>query len=145
GEAPDWDAHLARFPQYTAELASLRKADQILDDADERPAVALAPGSRFDGYELLEEVGRGGMGVVYKARQFALDRVVALKVIRLGGEAGEGERRRFESEARAIARLHHPNIIQIYEVGGAGGVPFLALEFVAGESLAYGLVGTPWP
>jgi serine/threonine protein kinase len=145
GEAPDWDAHLARFPHYAATLASFRKADQILDHADKRPGVTLAPGLRLDGYELLEEVGRGGMGVVYKARHTALDRVVALKVIRLDGECSGPQRRRFEGEARAIARLHHPNIIQIYEVGEADGEPFLSLEFVDGQSLARALGGTPWP
>lgn len=145
GEAPDWDAHVARFRQYASDLVLLRKADQILDHTENRPAVSLASGSRFNGYELLEEVGRGGMGVVFKARQLALDRVVALKVIRLGGDAGEQERRRFESEARAIARLQHPNIIQIYEVGEADGEPFLSLEYVAGASLARALAGTPWP
>jgi tetratricopeptide (TPR) repeat protein len=145
GEAPDWDAHRAQFPQYAAALALLRKAEQILDHADDRPGVTHACGARFDGYELMEEVGRGGMGVVYKARQTALDRVVALKVIRLGGESGEPERRRFEGEARAIGRLHHPNIIQIYDVGEADGEPFLSLEFVDGESLARALGGLPWP
>jgi serine/threonine protein kinase len=145
GEAPDWDAHLAQFPQHAATLALLRKAGQILDHADDRPGVAYACGSRFDGYELLEEVGRGGMGVVYRARQTSLDRVVALKVIRLGAESSEPQRRRFEAEARAIARLHHPNIIQIYEVGASDGEPFLSLEFVDGESLARALGDTPWP
>jgi serine/threonine protein kinase len=145
GEAPDWGTHLARFPQYAPALVLLRKADELLDHTDDWPAASPGRGSRLGGYELLEEVGRGGMGVVYKARQLALDRIVALKVIRLGGESGGPERRRFEGEARAFARLHHPNIIQIFEVGEADGEPFLSLEFVDGESLARALGGTPWP
>src|SRR5262249_18215928 len=122
-----------------------RKADEILDHTDDRPAASLGRGARFNGYELLEEVGCGGMGVVYKARQLALDRIVALKGIRLGGESGGPESRRFEGAGRAFPRLHPPNITQIYEVGEVDGEPFLSLEFVDGKSLARALGGTPWP
>jgi serine/threonine protein kinase len=75
------------------------------------------------------------MGVVFKARQRSLDRIVALKMIRAGEGPGGGEWKRLDSEARAVARLQHPNIVQIYEVGQADGQPFLALEFVEGQSL----------
>src|SRR5688572_7079218 len=68
------------------------------------------------GYELLGELGRGGMGVVYRARHVALSRLVALKLIATGQHAGPGERRRFKTEAEAAARLSHPNIVQVYEV-----------------------------
>jgi tRNA A-37 threonylcarbamoyl transferase component Bud32 len=97
------------------------------------------------GYEILGELGRGGMGVVYKARHLKLDRLVALKMILAGGHAGAGDLARFQTEAHAIARLQHPNIVQVYEVGEHEGKPFLALEFCAGGSLAQKLNGTPLP
>jgi serine/threonine-protein kinase len=96
-------------------------------------------------YEILSVLGRGGMGVVYEARQHELDRVVALKVIRAGDHAGPDERARFRQEGLAAARLQHPNIVQVFDVGEHAGTPFLALEFVPGGSLAHRLAGRPLP
>jgi hypothetical protein len=103
------------------------------------------PAEGVRGYELLRELGRGGMGVVYKARDTRLNRVVALKMIRAGGHADDGQRQRFRVEAEAVAGLQHPNIVQIYEVGEANGQPFFTLEFVPGGSLAARLDGIPFP
>src|SRR6266545_704976 len=96
------------------------------------------------GYEIIHEVGRGGMGVVYKARQVSLNRLVALKMILSGAHAGPTERERFKREAESVAALQHAHIVQIFDIGEANGHPYLALEFVDGGSLAMNLTGEPW-
>lgn len=98
------------------------------------------------GYEILEEMGRGGMGVVYKARQISLNRLVALKMIRDSALASPEQLNRFRTEAAAVARLDHPNIVQIHDLREHAGLPYFALEFVPGGTLAERLrQGRPSP
>ncbi len=98
---------------------------------------------RFGDYELIEEIERGGMGVVYRAQQVSLDRPVALKVIKSGQLAGVQEIRRFRVEAEAAANLHHPGIVPVYEVGEIEGFHYYTMQFVCGQSLATRLVAGP--
>jgi hypothetical protein len=106
---------------------------------------ANCPLPRMPGYQILERLGSGGMGVVYKARQINLDRLVAIKFILSGVHAGPNERKRFHDEAQVVARLEHPNIVPVYEVGEAEGWPYITLQYVEGGSLAQQLNGLPQP
>jgi tetratricopeptide (TPR) repeat protein len=126
----------AADPDATGPEAARPEADEGEDSI--APRLPSVP-----GYEVLAELGRGGMGVVYQARQVALKRLVALKMVLAGGFASREQLDRFQKEAEVLARLHHPHIVQIHEVGAVGGAPFFALEFVEGGSLARYLGGTP--
>jgi serine/threonine-protein kinase len=99
----------------------------------------------FGEYELVEQIARGGMGVVYKARQVKLDRLVALKMILLGDQAAPEDHLRFLAEARAVAAIRHPGIVQLYEIAEHDGLPWFAMEFHEGGSLARKVNGTPLP
>src|SRR5207237_2228727 len=109
------------------------------------PRAAAPERAAIPGYEILSELGRGGMGVVYRARQIGLKRTVALKMILAGSHAGPEELGRFKAEAEAVARLQHPNIVQVFEVGEHAGLPYLALEFVDGGTLREATAGSPQP
>ena len=123
--------------------------DPTLDRAFE-PADAAPPRGRgptrwpvVPGFEILEELGRGGMGVVYQARQINLNRLVALKMVLAGVHAGPVALARFHKEAQAVASLQHPDIVRIHDVGQADGLPYLCLEFIDGGSLADQIDGRP--
>src|SRR5262249_49537520 len=114
------------------------------DPADTHPASPPQADElpRVPGYEILGILGQGGMGVVYKARQEKLNRVVALKLVRAPARETAA---RFRTEAETAARLSHPNIVPVFECGDSGSGPFVALEYVEGGSLAQQVNGTPLP
>jgi predicted Ser/Thr protein kinase len=103
------------------------------------------PRINLEGYEVLGELGRGGMGVVYRALDTRLKRVVALKMVLAGVHADPEDLKRFQLEAEAVAQLQHPNIVQIHDVGEHEGRPFFSLEFVEGGELASKIAGEPQP
>ena len=114
-------------------------------DADtiEWNSVSVRP--MIPGYEVLREIGRGGMGVVYKARDLRLNRIVALKMILSGPYSSADQQARFRTETQAVAQLQHPNIVQIYEVGSFDGAPYCAFEFMEGGGLARKVNRNPQP
>ena len=114
-----------RFPEHRAALED--QLSSLIGGAGRFPEVP--------GYEILAELGRGGMGVVYEARQRALGRLVALKLVLDGGALGSEEASRLRVEAQAIAGLQHPNVVRLYEVGAHAGCSYLALEYVQGVNL----------
>ena len=126
-----------------ASPARLRALLGAVDESSVSPAAKPLP--KVPGYQILEPLGEGGMALVWKARQIRLDRVVALKMIRDGGYARADTLARFRTEAEAIARLQHPNIVQVFEVGEHDGRPFLAMEFCPGGGLDRKLAGTALP
>jgi serine/threonine-protein kinase len=140
GEAVEdvsFDECLRQFPQCAAALRRLHLADVVLEQALFPPRPPAPPsGRRVGDYELLDEIARGGMGVVYRARQVSLGRVVALKMILGGGLASDADGLRLRNEAEAAARLQHPGIVAIHEVGERDGQPYFSMDYVEGPTLA---------
>ncbi|HEV3144334.1 MAG TPA: serine/threonine-protein kinase, partial [Gemmataceae bacterium] len=138
-------------PDFSNTLSAILVPTSAADKADPFPtlpqqeASTELPRPTVPGFDIDRELGRGGMGVVYLARQIELNRPVALKMILAGAHASPQDRDRFRIEAQAAAQLQHPNIVQIYEIGEADGHPYLALEYVPGSGLDERLTGTPWP
>jgi serine/threonine-protein kinase len=144
------DEYRERFPHFGAAVAE-QVARATIVDSGAATMTLRGPARQYRaalpevaGYELLGELGRGGMGVVYKAREVRLNRVVALKMILAGDHAAPDAAARFRVEAEAVARLHHPQIVQIYAFGDQDGRPYFAMEYVAGGSLTDRLDGSPW-
>jgi WD40 repeat protein/tRNA A-37 threonylcarbamoyl transferase component Bud32 len=157
GESPKLDEFLWRFPRFAERLR--RQLSLHLALADEKASLETEPRAglqnagddasasfpKLPGYDVLGELGRGGMSAVYRARQAGLNRIVAVKVIQARVYADVTVAARFRDEAEAAARLRHPNIVHVYEVGEHEGQGFLVMEYVAGGSLAQNLAGTPQP
>lgn len=132
-------------PEVILRLKEWAAPGPELSTESARPGTEVRPLPRVAGYEILELLGHGGMGVVYKARQIALNRTVALKMILGGAFASKKSLLRFRAEAEAVARLQHPNIIQIHEIGEAEGLSYLCLEYVEGGTLASKFAGAVIP
>ncbi|MBL8799219.1 MAG: protein kinase [Planctomycetia bacterium] len=147
-EQPTVDAPPAVLPR-SGTPSDMPTVDTPVVPAPPPPATGRKPRpaqpSAVAGYEVVSTLGRGGMGVVYKAWQVKLKRMVALKMILAGAHASADQLGRFRGEAEAVARLQHPGIVQIYEIGEENGQPFFSLEFVAGGPLDKKLGGNPQP
>ena len=133
----------ARWAPVVSDDASITRRHP--DSGDRESAGSLEAGTVFDNYELLEELGRGGMGVVYKAREFGLNRIVALKMILSGEFAGPSLIQRFRTEAATAALFEHPGIVPIYRIGVACGQQFYTMGFVEGQSLSQRVAAGPLP
>jgi len=152
GEAPDQGQFIARYPDFQRELLEFfadlgmfqhsGHSDRedpaleptIIDNTSQRKNPDAGDVEQYFGaYEILEELGRGGMGVVYRAHQLSPDRIVALKMLRVGRFATEIDVQRFAAEVDAIAKLEHPNIVSIYEIGSHHGEHFFTVQLVQGS------------
>lgn len=126
-------------PPDDATASTVAWGDETLDSVAKlvstNPSLASRGMPQIPGYEITDEIGRGGMGVVYKARHLSLNRVVALKTIRSASLANEQQLARFKTEAEALAQIQHPHIVQVFEIGEIDDTPFLTMEFVAGSTL----------
>ena len=174
GNAPNQQEFVERHPEFADELAEFFAGRQQVDELAAPIQEAMQPGDSdqaiafgdptvgtekdtgdgaavetrvryFGDYELLEQIARGGMGVVYKAQQVSLKRIVALKMILAGQLASVEDVQRFHTEAEAAANLDHPGIVPIYEVGEHDGQHYFSMGYVDGQSLAARLSDGPWP
>jgi serine/threonine-protein kinase len=137
GEGPSVEDYAARHPDLAGPIREIFPTLLVLQGnraAPTQPVDSLP--AALGGYEIVREVGRGGMGVVYEARQTALNRVVALKMVLHAGHAGGDDLRRFAAEAEVVASLDHPHIVALYEVGTCDGHPYYTMKLIEGGNLA---------
>jgi len=134
GEPVSKDDLIAKHPQYAAQLEACLAGLEFLQGVEK--ASVAGPLQRLGDFQILREVGRGGMGAVFEATQISLGRRVALKVLKFGGVSDPDAVERFQREAETIAKLHHTNIVPIFAVGCERGVNYYAMQFIEGESLA---------
>ncbi len=161
GETPLLSEYLTRFAAFAEQLRPLFEVHHALRP---EPTCRTPPptGGGLDakgfhvnltpaawpvvpGYQILGILGEGGMGVVYRARHTNLNRVVALKTLRNGHKSGAAHRTRFRAEAQVVARLQHPNIVQVFEIGADDELPYFAMEYVEGSTLTARIAGNPQP
>ncbi len=144
GERPALEEYIDRYPKLAEEIrelfAAMVKVEQVDErriepESDERAPGPIKSLQQIGDYRILGEIGRGGMGVVYEAEQVSLGRRVALKVLPRHVAVDRTTLERFRREARAAARLHHTNIVPVYEVGQDGDLRFYAMQFIQGQSL----------
>jgi eukaryotic-like serine/threonine-protein kinase len=167
GKAPDFESVRKSHPELVDELRQLwatvlvaedlATLSAVLDGSEDNSDAATTGeierepddrntlSQRVGDYEILDEIGRGGMGVVYRARQVSLGRIVALKMVLRGALASASDRTRFRAEAESAARLHHPHITPVYEVGDENGQPYFSMQFIEGTTLARRIADGPLP
>ena len=149
GERPQIERYVSEHPHLAGRLRPVFEALLMVEDLGDRAdpsdtiakpphktVAVAAPPHQLGGFEILRELGQGGMGVVYEAHQTALDRRVALKVLQPHAAGDENLKRMFQREARAVARLDHPNVVPIFEVGEADGQPYFAMQLIPGGTLS---------
>jgi len=138
GENPTLAEEIRRLwnTLMVADTAGVISDEDSIQESGESSWKSLSLPTTIGDYELIEEIGRGGMGVVFRARQISLDREVAIKMILRGRLASEADLQRFLAEASATASLEHPNIVPVYEAGDMDGRPFFSMQLVVGETLA---------